>query len=115
MADNRNTSLAASSKGTPLAAAGRGSVEEEVDTCTPEEAGSRCSREAAGRGSVEVTEAHSIPLAEAGRSLFEVAADRSILGLEDSKRPVFRLVDACIWDRTLPSEAPRMVNNRFER
>ena len=115
MADNRNTSLAASSKGTPLAAAGRGSVEVEVDTYTPEEAGSKCSRAAAGRGNVEETEAHSIPLAEAGRSPFEVAADRSILGLEDSKRPVFRLVDACIWDRTLPSKTPRIVNNRFER
>ena len=115
MADNGNTSLAAGSTGTPLAAVGRGNVEVEVDTCIPERAGSRCIREVVDRGDVEVGTAYSILAVEAGRRIFEVVAGRSILGLVDSKRLAFRLVDSGIWARTLPSEAPRIINSRFER
>jgi hypothetical protein len=115
VADNGNTSLAADSTGTPLEAAGRGNVEEEVETCIPEEAGSRRSKEAADTGNVEVGTAYSILAVEAGRRIFEVVADRSILGLADSKRLAFQLVDSGIWARTLPSEAPRIINSRLER
>jgi len=103
------------SKGTLLAAAGRGSVEVEADTCILEEADSRCSREAADRGNVELAVAHSILLEGAGRSTFGVVADGSILGLVDSKRLVFQLVDSGIWARTLPSRSTKSVNSRFER
>ena len=115
MAGNRNSSPVAGSTGTPLEAAGRGNVEEEVETYIPEEAGSRRSQEAADRGSVEVGKAYSILAVEAGRRIFEVAAGRNILGLVDSKRLAFQPVDSGIWARTLTSEAPRMVNSRFER
>jgi len=103
------------STGTPLAVAGKCTVEVEADTYVPEGAGSRHTREAVDRGNVELAAAHSILPGEAGRRIFEVVAGRSILGLADSKRPVFRLVDSGIWARALSSEAPRIVNSRLER
>jgi len=115
VADNRNTSLVADSTSTQLAAAGRGSVEVEVETHVPEEVGSRHNREAADTGNVELAAANSILLEEAGRRIFEVAAGRNILEAVDSKPLAFRLFDSGIWARTLPSEAPRIINSRFER
>jgi len=96
-------------------AAGKCNVEVEVDMYVPVAAGSRCIREADDRGNVELAAAHSILPGEAGRRIFEAAAGRSILGLVDSKRLVFQFVDSGIWVRPLPSEAPRIVNSRFER
>jgi len=96
-------------------AAGRCSVGVEDDTYIPEGAGSRCILEAVDRGNVELAAAYSILEGEADRRIFEVAAGRSILGLADSKRLVFQLVDSGTWIRPLPSKTPRIVNSRFER
>ena len=94
MADIGDTLPAADSTGTPLVAAGKGNVEAQADMCTHEEADSRCSREAVGRGNVEPAAAHSILVGEVGRRIFEVAAGRSILGAADNKGLVFHLVDS---------------------
>jgi len=87
----------------------------EVETYIPEEADSRRSQEAADTGNVELAAAHNILLEEAGRRIFEVEAGESILGQVDSKRLAFQPVDSGIGARTLPSEAPSILNSRLER
>jgi len=88
--------MVADSTGTRLAAAGKYNVEVEVDRYIPEEAGSRCIREAVDRGNAEVAVAHNILAEEAGRHIFEAMAGRNILGPVDSKRLVFHLVESGI-------------------